>query len=106
MRPRFMLPVLGVLPVRSKPRAQDRRLNQDATGIPQGETMITVDPNNPQHLVATWMEWNTPRGQIETTASARSLDGGATWAWVTVFGGGPPTDPNGDQTVGIPAVPG
>jgi hypothetical protein len=79
MRMRSTLPVLGALVAFAVAGAQDRRLNQDATGLPQGETMIAVDPNNPQHLVATWMEWDAPRGQLVTTAHARSLDGGATW---------------------------
>lgn len=49
MSTRFMAPVLGVLLAFVVVEAQDRRLNQDATGLPQGETMLAIDPNNSQH---------------------------------------------------------
>jgi hypothetical protein len=79
MSRRFILTVCSVVLAHAVAGAQDRRLNQDATGLPQGETMLAIDPNNSQHLVATWIDWDAPRGQSPTTAHARSLDGGATW---------------------------
>jgi hypothetical protein len=79
MRNGSALPIVVVFLASAVAIAQDRRLNQDATGLPQGETMITVDPNNAQHVLATWTDWDAPRGQAVTSAHARSLDGGATW---------------------------
>ena len=75
MRKASLVAACGVLVVSAAVSAQDRRLNTDLTGLPQGEVMIAVDPNNSQHLVATWMD-QTP---FALTGHARSLDGGATW---------------------------
>jgi hypothetical protein len=78
LRTRFTLLVVGLVLAFATAAAQDRRLNQDATGLPQGEVMLAVDPNNSQHVVATWMDWDL-LGNGSTTAHARSLDGGVTW---------------------------
>jgi hypothetical protein len=84
--------VLALVAPLSVALAQDRRLNQDLTGLPQGETMIAVNPNDPQHLVATWIDWDSPRGQRNAVFHARSLDGGATWQTAeTTVPGGPGT---------------
>jgi hypothetical protein len=102
MRMRSTLPVLGVVFVFASVGAQERRLNQDATGLPQGEVMLAIDPNNPQHLVATWMDWNGPRGGEATTAHGRSLDGGATWQTaITGAPGVPPPIYRYDPSVAI-----
>ena len=55
--------------------AEDKRLTTDRTGYPQGEIMVAVDPSDPQHLVATWMD-SVPS---TLTGHGRSLDGGVTW---------------------------
>jgi hypothetical protein len=102
MRKRVTMLVVGVTLVFAVAGAQDRRLNQDPTGLPQGEVMIAVDPNNSQHLVATWMDWNGPRGGETTTAHARSLDGGATWQTaITSAPGVPPPIYRYDPSVAI-----
>ena len=43
----------------------------------RSETSIAVDPNNPQHLMATWNEFGT--GSTSSPGWAFSTDGGASW---------------------------
>jgi hypothetical protein len=70
--------------------AADRRLNQDRTGLPQAETMIAVDPSDPLHLVATWIDLDAPRGQNNAIFHAVTFDGGTTWQTAeTLAPGGP-----------------
>jgi len=57
----------------------------------QNETSIAVDPNNPQHMVASYNDYRRGDG---TCGSSYSLDGGRTWNDSTVPNGftrgGPP----------------
>src|SRR6185295_4557787 len=63
-----------------------------------GELMIAVDPTNPQHLVASWMD----SGPVILTTHARSLDGGVTWQTAGNFAPGVnPAVYNYDPTVTI-----
>ena len=48
----------------------------------QDETMIAVDPNNPQHLLAAWNDWSesNPPSAISNPGFGFSTDGGNSWA--------------------------
>jgi hypothetical protein len=92
------MPAMAVLLGFASASAQDRRLNTDLDAMGQGELMIAVDPTNPQHLVASWMD----SGPGILTTHARSLDGGVTWQTAGNFAPGVnPTVYNYDPTVTI-----
>ena len=50
----------------------------DANPGDESETAITVDPKNPNHLMATWNEYGT--GSTAKPGWAFSTDGGKTWS--------------------------
>jgi hypothetical protein len=58
-------------------RTGDVLVNQDASGHDQFETTVAVNPNDPLHLVAAWMERVPGSGRFLNHGWSR--DGGLTW---------------------------
>jgi hypothetical protein len=56
----------------------DVRVNQDATGLPQTEISIAVNPTNPLNLVAAWNDVE-PARLAHMIGEGFSFDGGHTW---------------------------
>jgi hypothetical protein len=55
-----------------------QNVNVSGVNVFDGEPYLTIDPSNPQHLVAAWM--GAQFGQKVTIKSAYSNDGGLTWS--------------------------
>ncbi len=62
------------------------RVNQDHSGRPQAETQVKADPNDPNHMVAVWVETQYPNPNPKSVAPITNAigygmtrDGGQTW---------------------------